>query len=65
AQGGKVHWAADAVEARGIVLDICRKVNARTVTKGKSMISEEIDLNAFLERHGVTPIETDLGEYII
>ncbi len=65
AQGGKVHWAADATEARGIVLDICRKVNAKTVTKGKSMISEEIDLNAFLERHGVTPVETDLGEYII
>ncbi|MEC9342897.1 MAG: LutB/LldF family L-lactate oxidation iron-sulfur protein, partial [Pseudomonadota bacterium] len=65
AQGGKVHWARDAAEARGIVLDICRMANAKTVTKGKSMISEEIDLNAFLERHGVTPVETDLGEYII
>ena len=65
AQGGQVHWAADAFEARGIVLDICRKVNARTVTKGKSMISEEIGLNEFLEKNGVTPVETDLGEYII
>ncbi|MCG6857909.1 MAG: iron-sulfur cluster-binding protein [Salaquimonas sp.] len=65
AQGGKVHWAADAQEARNIVLDICRKADAKTVTKGKSMISEEIDLNAFLERNGITPVETDLGEYII
>lgn len=59
--GGHVHWAADAAEARGIVLDICRKRNARTVTKGKSMISEEIGLNDFLEANDVEPIETDLS----
>jgi L-lactate dehydrogenase complex protein LldF len=40
-------------------------MNARTATKGKSMISEEIGLNDFLARNGVTPVETDLGEYII
>ncbi len=50
ASGGHVHWAADAVEARGLVLDICRKANARTVTKGKSMITEEIGLNDFLRK---------------
>lgn len=65
AQGGHVHWAADAIEARGIVLDICRRANAKTVTKGKSMITEEIALNDFLEKNGITPVETDLGEYII
>ena len=63
--GGQVHHARDAAEARSIVLDICRSVGARTVTKGKSMISEEIALNAHLEANGVTPVETDLGEYII
>ena len=63
--GGQVHWAATASDARGHVLDICRRVAAKTVTKGKSMISEEIDLNQFLEVNGITPIETDLGEYII
>jgi len=63
--GGKVHWARDAQEARGIVLDICRKSNARTVTKGKSMISEEIGLNEFLSNNDIEPVETDLGEYII
>lgn len=63
--GGHVHWASDAFEARGIVLDICRKVGAKTVTKGKTMISEEIGLNEFLEANEIEPIETDLGEYII
>ena len=47
--GGKVHWAETAEQARAIMLDICRAANARTVTKGKSMITEEIDLNDFLE----------------
>jgi L-lactate dehydrogenase complex protein LldF len=63
--GGHVHWAADADEARATILDICRRAGARTVTKGKSMIAEEIGLNAHLEAAGITPIETDLGEYII
>lgn len=63
--GGHVHYAADAAEARRIALEICRKVGAKSVTKGKTMISEEVGLNAHLEANGVTPIETDLGEYII
>lgn len=63
--GGHVHWAADAAEANSIILDICQAAGARTVTKGKSMITEEVGLNAFLEDNGVRPVETDLGEYII
>ncbi len=63
--GGQVHWCATADEARAAVLDICRRVGARTVTKGKSMISEELAINEHLERHDITPVETDLGEYII
>jgi L-lactate dehydrogenase complex protein LldF len=65
AAGGHVHWARTAEEARGAILDICRKAGARTVTKGKSMISEEIALNDALEAAGIRPVETDLGEYII
>src|SRR5579864_5665270 len=65
AAGGVVHWARDAAEARAAVLDICRSVDARIVTKGKSMVAEEIALNDHLERNGITPVETDLGEYII
>ncbi len=63
--GGHVHYAETAADARSIILDICRKAGARTVTKGKSMISEEIEINAHLEENGLVPIETDLGEYII
>jgi L-lactate dehydrogenase complex protein LldF len=63
--GGVVHWAADAAEAREIVLDICRAVGARRVTKGKSMVTEEIELNGHLAAHGIECLETDLGEYIV
>lgn len=65
ASGGHVHWAETAEDARNIVLDICRAAKARTVTKGKSMITEEIALNDFLQKNGIRPVETDLGEYII
>ena len=63
--GGKLHWCSDAEEAQAAVLKICQDAGARTVTKGKSMISEELGINHHLERHGITPVETDLGEYII
>ncbi len=65
ANGGTVHWARTAEEARGIVLGICRAENAATVIKGKSMVTEEIDLNEHLEANGIGITETDLGEYII
>src|SRR6516225_12090152 len=63
--GGEVHYAQDADEARAIILDLCKSMGAKTVTKGKSMIAEEIGLNHALEAAGIEPVETDLGEYII
>jgi L-lactate dehydrogenase complex protein LldF len=65
AAGGHVHWCPTADDARAAILEICRKAGARTVTKGKSMVAEELHLNGFLERHDIQPIETDLGEYIV
>ena len=65
ADGGHVHWAETAEDARAIVLDICRKAGAKTVNKGKTMISEECGINDHLEAHGIEPVETDLGEYIV
>ena len=65
ATGGEVHWARDDAEARRIVLKICRDAGASVVTKGKTMVSEEIGLNAWLESAGIEPVETDLGEYIV
>ena len=65
AAGATVHWASDTGEACETVLEICRAAGAKTVNKGKSMISEEMGLNGFLEARGIEPVETDLGEYII
>ncbi len=63
--GGVVHYARDAAEGRKIFLDLCKARDAKAVTKGKSMISEEMGLNQALEAEGIEAIETDLGEYII
>ena len=65
AQGGHVHWCPTDADARDAILKICQSVNAKTVTKGKSMVTEEIELNAHLIANGIEAIETDLGEYII
>ncbi|HAU42334.1 MAG TPA: iron-sulfur cluster-binding protein, partial [Gammaproteobacteria bacterium] len=63
--GGQVHWARDAEEACQIIAGICKEAQAKTVTKGKSMVSEEMHLNPSLEAAGMTVVETDLGEYIV
>jgi len=65
ARGGHVHWASTPAEARAAVLGICRRAKAERVTKGKSMVAEEIALNEALEADGLDVMETDLGEYII
>ncbi len=65
AAGGQVHWCADAEAARETVLRLCREADAKIITKAKSMIGEEIGINDALEAAGFTPVETDLGEYII
>ncbi|NDA48423.1 MAG: iron-sulfur cluster-binding protein [Alphaproteobacteria bacterium] len=65
ASGGHVHYARTSEEAAKIIVDLCQERGARSVTKGKSMVSEEINLNHALEKAGIKAIETDLGEYII
>lgn len=63
--GFKVEWAVDAAEANRLVLDIARRHGVQTVTKSKSMLSEELGINHVLEDAGIRVVETDLGEYII
>lgn len=65
ARGGKVIWARDKEEALAEILKIFQRRQAKLVVKSKSMTSEEIELNEFLEHHGVEPVETDLGEWIV
>ena len=63
--GGKVIWANDAEEANREILNIIKKAGAKTVVKSKSMVTEEIQLNEFLEANHIESLETDLGEYIV
>ena len=65
ARGGKVLWAEDAAEARRHVLEIARRHDARSFIKSKSMTTEELDLNEFLEGAGMKVLESDLGELIV
>ncbi|HEY6477340.1 MAG TPA: lactate utilization protein B [Polyangia bacterium] len=63
--GAKVHFAVDADEACKTVLSILEARGAKRVVKTKSMATEEVELGAFLERHGVESVETDLGEFVV
>jgi len=65
AAGGHVHFARDAAQANAIVSEIAKRSGVSTVTKSKSMVSEELGLNHVLEEQGIDVFETDLGEYII
>ena len=63
-RGGKVIWAQDSQEALDEILSICKEKNCKAIVKSKSMVTEEIHLNHFLEKNNIESIETDLGEYI-
>ena len=63
-RGAKVIWAEDAQQALDEIGKICAEKNCKTLVKSKSMVTEEIHLNDFLEQQGIESIETDLGEYI-
>ena len=63
-RGAQVIWAEDAAQALNEIKKICEAKNCRTLVKSKSMVTEEIHLNKFLEENGIESVETDLGEYI-
>lgn len=64
-RGGTVHWARDAGEACRIIADIVEATGADEVVKVKSLLTDEIHLNAGLARRGITAHETDLAELIV
>jgi len=64
ARGAKVLWAETAEEALAEIGKICEAKNCKTLVKSKSMVTEEIHLNHYLEEKGIESVETDLGEYI-
>ena len=63
-RGAKVIWAEDAQQALDAIQKICEEKKCKSLVKSKSMVTEEIHLNRFLEKMGIQSIETDLGEYI-
>ena len=63
--GVQVHWAETPEEANQIILGICKKLDAKLMVKGKSMVSEEIELNHAAEAAGIEALESDMGEYIV
>lgn len=63
-RGAKVIWAEDAHQALDAIKKICDEKNCKMLVKSKSMVTEEIHLNGFLEKNGIESVETDLGEYI-
>ena len=63
-RGAQVIWAEDAKQALEEIGKICAAKNCKTLVKSKSMVTEEIHLNKFLQEQGIESIETDLGEYI-
>ena len=65
AKGCYVYAAKDGHDANSYILDVCRRHGADLIVKSKSMTSEEIRLNDFLKQNDITPIETDLGEWIL
>jgi len=64
ARGARVIWAEDTQQALDAIGKICKEKNCSTLVKSKSMVTEEIHLNDFLEQQGIESVETDLGEYI-
>ncbi|MDC0702541.1 LutB/LldF family L-lactate oxidation iron-sulfur protein [Priestia sp. AB] len=64
-RGGHVFFAQTAEEANEYIKNVARQKQAKKVVKSKSMVTEEIHMNAALEELGCEVIETDLGEYIL
>ncbi|MGQ7246573.1 LutB/LldF family L-lactate oxidation iron-sulfur protein [Halomonas sp. V046] len=65
ANGIRVHWAEDGDDACRLITRICERHQARSVIKGKSMVTEEMHLNEHLGRAGIEALESDLGEYLV
>lgn len=64
-RGGHVYFAKTAEEASHYIRDVIKEKDGKKIVKSKSMVTEEINLNAVLEGAGCEVIETDLGEYIL
>ncbi len=65
ARGAKVFRTDDPAKVREYILALAQQNGVTSVVKSKSMASEEIHLNPYLEKAGIEVRETDLGEWIV
>ena len=65
ANGIQVHWAENGEQANAIIVGFALKHSAKLMVKGKSMVSEETELNHAMEAAGIEALESDMGEYIV
>jgi iron-sulfur cluster protein len=65
ARGAKVFRTDDPQKVRDYILNLAKENGVKSIIKSKSMASEEIHLNAYLEKAGIDVQESDLGEWII
>lgn len=63
--GAQIYWAEDANQANKIIEEIIKKNQAKLIVKSKSMVTEEIGLNNYLQKRNIKVVETDLGEWLI
>ncbi len=63
--GANVHLAQTIEDAQAIIGELAHRHGVKLVVKGKSMASEEIEVNEYLEQKGIKVVETDLGEWIV
>jgi iron-sulfur cluster protein len=64
AAGAIIYEARTAEDANRYIYELCRRKGIDLVVKSKTMVSEETELNAYLEARGIAPVETDLGEWV-
>ena len=64
AAGAIIYEARTADDANRYIYELCKRKGIDLVVKSKTMVSEETELNAYLEERGITPVETDLGEWV-
>lgn len=64
-RGGHVFFAKTKEDASNYIKNIAIQKEAKKIVKSKSMVTEEINLNAALEEAGCKVVETDLAEFIL
>src|SRR6266487_386967 len=64
AAGAVIYEARTAEDANRYIYELCQRKGIDLVVKSKTMVSEETELNHYLEARSIKAVETDLGEWV-